>query len=107
VTTTTLSHHGGPRPLGPATRTALTRLERLERLRPLLHAAAELEIDDGRGWLQLHEAARDATAELVEAGGLPPHLAVMAHDPPAVVARSLVAAWRHATASADLRHHRL
>lgn len=108
MTTTTLWYPGGRRPRGPAIRTAtLTRLETLERLRPLLHAASELAIDDARGWMQLHEAAREATAELVETGGLPPHLAVMAHDPPAVVARTLAAAWRRATASADLRHHRL
>lgn len=85
---------------------AATRVATIERLRPLLHEAAELDLDDRLGWMRLREAARVATGELVAATGLPPHLAVTALDPPAVVARTLAMAWRHATTPAELRHLR-
>lgn len=107
VTPTTLSlpvvRHQPARGIGSI---ATTRFATIERLRPLLHEAAELDLDDRLGWMRLRDAARQATGELVATAGLPPHLAVTAVDPPAVVARTLAIAWRHATTPAELRHLR-
>ena len=75
------------------------------RLRPLLAAAGELDLRDREAWVRLRHAARLTTAALVAGGSLPEHLAVSPDDPPALVTRTLAAAWRHAT-SAPSRQER-
>lgn len=69
------------------------------RLRPLLAAAGELDLQDQEGWIRLRHAARVTTAALAVAGALPDHLAVGPDDPPALITRTIAAAWRHATSA--------
>jgi hypothetical protein len=71
--------------------------EAVERLRPLLEAAAGLDLDDEAAWGSLRETARARIGTLIAGGRLPAHLAVAPTDPPVVVTRSIVAAWRYAT----------
>lgn len=71
----------------------------IARLRPLLVDAARLDMGDHPGGIRLRQAARATTAALATGGALPSHLVVGAGDPPAVVTRTIAAAWRHATAS--------
>lgn len=73
--------------------------EAVTRLRPLLAAAAELDPQDREGWIRLRRVARLTTAGLVAGGALPGHLAVGPDDAPALVARTVAAAWRHATSA--------
>lgn len=68
------------------------------RLRPLLHEAARLDLDDRDGWEALHASARPHLAALIEAGRLPTNLALGAATPPVVTARTLAVAWRRLTA---------
>jgi hypothetical protein len=100
------SAFGRPRPATghPGTPTATTTA--VAWLRPLLDAAATLDLDDADGWEQLRIEAVTTTARLRVGGRLPPHLVVAADDPPVLVSRMLVAAWRHATAPPPQRHHR-
>ena len=67
-------------------------------LRPLLHEAARLDLDDRDGWETLHASARPHLAALIEAGRLPTNLALDAATPPVVTARTLAVAWRRLTA---------
>jgi hypothetical protein len=69
----------------------------IERVRPLLEAAAELDLRDVAGWGQLRKVAASRLNVLIAGGELPDHLAIVPHDPPVVVTRSIVAAWRHVT----------
>jgi hypothetical protein len=71
----------------------------IARLRPLLAAAAELDLQNREGWLRLRHAARVTTGVLAAGGALPEHLAVGADDSPALVARTIAAAWRHTTSA--------
>jgi hypothetical protein len=80
--------------------------EAVVRLRPLLDAAAILDLDDHDGWNRLRASARTVTGALAAGGRLPAHLVVALEDPPILVSRTLTAAWRQATAAADQRHHR-
>lgn len=73
--------------------------EAIARLRPLLAAAAVLDLRDGEGSIRLRHAARVTTAALVAGGALPVHLAVGPDDAPALVIRSVAAAWRHVTSA--------
>ncbi len=79
----------------------------IERLQPLLHTAAELDLHDTAGWDQLCASARDAVALLVADGELPRHFAIRRNEPPVVVARTLAAAWSHATTAPRRRRHRV
>jgi hypothetical protein len=94
--------HGraGPSPARSATS------EAVGRLRPLLDAAATLDLEDRAGWRRLRASARAATGALAAGGRLPPHLVVAPDDPPILVNRTLAAAWRQATSPANQRHHR-
>lgn len=71
----------------------------LTRLRPLLAAAAGLDVEDREGWTRLRHAARITTGTLAVGGTLPMHLTVGPDDSPALVARIVAAAWRHATSA--------
>jgi hypothetical protein len=75
----------------------------VERVRPLLEAAAELDLWDDAGWSQLRNAAASRLNVLIAGGQLPGHLAIVPDDPPMVVTRSIVAAWRHVTDAPSLR----
>lgn len=66
------------------------------RLATVLRTAAQLPLDH-LGWDRLTAEARSVTAALASEGRVPAHLVVGAHDPPALVTRSLAAAWRHVT----------
>lgn len=78
----------------------------IERLRPLLDAAANLDLEDRRGWQRLRDASRGVIAVLVAGGRLPRHLTIGPNDPPALVEGTLVAAWQHATSAWPQRQHR-
>lgn len=71
----------------------------ITRLRPLLDAAGQLDLEDLEGWNRLRHAARTTTAVLVAGGALPGHLAVSTDDPPVLITRTIAAAWRHATSA--------
>jgi hypothetical protein len=73
----------------------------LTRLRPLLDVAGQLDLEDREGWNRFRHAARTTTTVLVTGGVLPAHLAVRADDPPALIARTIAAAWRHATSTSS------
>jgi hypothetical protein len=81
----------------PASATAIGRV------RPLLQAAAELDLRDEVGWGQLRKVAASRLNVLIAGGQLPGHLAIVPDDPPMVVTRSIVAAWRHVTDAPSLR----
>lgn len=68
------------------------------RLARLLRAAASTATGDP-AWSDLTCDARAVTVALAGTGALPGHLVVGPHDPPALVTRLLVAAWRHATSA--------
>jgi hypothetical protein len=78
----------------------------IELLRPLLDTAANLDLADREGWRHLHDASREVVAVLVTGGRLPNHLSIGADDPPVLVARTLAAAWQHATDAWPQRQHR-
>lgn len=65
----------------------------VDQLRPLLRTAAELDLEDPR-WAAFREEVGRTLARLVTAGHLPLHLAVSGAEPPVVLTRLLVAAWR-------------
>lgn len=66
----------------------------LDRLRPLLAEAGALSPADDPGWARLRAAAAATTARLAADGVIPGHLVVSADDGPALVNRTLAAAWR-------------
>lgn len=66
----------------------------LDRLRPLIEDAGSLALSDGSGWSRLRAEARIVTARLAAERWLPRHLVVSPDDAPALVTRTLVAAWR-------------
>jgi hypothetical protein len=68
-------------------------------LASLLHAAGDTPLD-APTWAPLRCDARAVTARLAGAGRIPSHLVVASDDPPAVVARTLAAAWPHVMAIA-------
>lgn len=70
----------------------------LERLRPLLRAAGQLDLGDRDAAAWLHRRAAATTAALAAEGALPARLVVALHDPPVVVVRLLARAWRHVSA---------
>lgn len=75
----------------------------IEQIRPLLDAAARLDLLDRDGWDRLRDAARTRFAVLIAGGQLPKHLAIAPDTPPVVVTRSIAAAWRHVTAAPTRR----
>ena len=78
----------------------------IERLRALLDAAANLDLKDREGWQRLRDASRAVIGVLIAGGRLPRHLAIGPNDPPVLVARTLAAAWQHATTPGPQRQHR-
>jgi hypothetical protein len=69
----------------------------VDRLRPLLAAAAMTDLDDHEVWAAILGVGRRVTLELVADGELPTHLTVSHDDAPVLAARTLAAAWRHVT----------
>jgi hypothetical protein len=72
----------------------------------LTDRAAELDIDQGSGWLQLRADASAVLDALVDAGHLPAHLVIADDDPPPVVARVIVAARRRSKVPGPVPHRR-
>lgn len=70
-----------------------------ERLRALLRDIEGLPLDDGPAWEAVRGRAVAQTERLARSGRLPSHLTVSRQDPPVLLARTLVVAWRrlHAT----------
>ena len=91
------SSNGRPASRGGPSATDRTAPDPVERIGHLLGGAARLDQQDDVAWAHLREIARRGLEELVAVGRLPAHLVIAADDPPAVVSRSLVAAWRYAT----------
>ena len=67
------------------------------RLRPLLAAAASTDLHDHEAWTAILSVAHLVTADLRENGALPAHLTVAEDDVPVLAARTIAAAWKHAT----------
>jgi hypothetical protein len=90
---TTAGTTSRPRPAAataaPVDAASLTR-----RVADLVAAAADLGPQDADGWRRLARTAREVTGDAAAVGRLPVHLVVAVTDPPAVVARTLVAAVR-------------
>ena len=84
----------------------MPRSSAIEQLRPLLSAAAELDLDDREAADDLRDAAHRLTTSMVASGTLPIRLLVTASDSPAAVARTLTDAWRGSTEPAQLRSNR-
>lgn len=75
----------------------------VSRLRPLLAAAAALDLQDREGGVRLRHAARVTTAALAASEALPEHLVVGPDDSPTLVVRTIAAGWRHATSAPSRR----
>lgn len=104
---TTLAPTAPGRPLSRATRPRTTpRSAAIDQLRPLLSAAADLDLDDREAVDELRDAAHRVTTSMVASGTLPTRLLVTASDSPASVARILTDAWRGSTEPAQLRSNR-
>lgn len=71
--------------------------EVVARIRPLLTAAARLDLQDREGWARLVNAARVTIGVLVQGGRLPAHLTIAEGEAPIVVQRTVAAAWSHVT----------
>lgn len=71
----------------------------IERVRPLLRAAATTDLADHEGWQRLRHTAHVTLVVLAQGNRLPDHLVVTTHDPPVVVQRTLAAAWQHLTSA--------
>jgi hypothetical protein len=78
----------------------------IERLRPLVHAAGDLALDDVQAWVALCRRSWTVVADLIERGALPGRFELLPGDGPPSVANVLAEAWWYATSPVDLRHHR-
>lgn len=102
---------GAPRSDVPPAAVARGRLDpsltpAIERLRPLVSAASELDLDDGDGWARLRRASRAVIGVLVAKGQLPSRFTISPGDSPMRVEGTLAAAWQYATSAWPQRHHR-